>query len=90
MLFIQASQGTLDIWTIDHHKITSKQTLANVLQQLDPRHFLQVHRSFVVNLDVVTELQPSFNHTYELTLSEGSKIPVSRSYVATTKRALGL
>ncbi|MBB1079159.1 response regulator [Limosilactobacillus sp. STM2_1] len=90
VLFIQASQGTLDIWTIDHHKITSKQTLANVLQQLDPRHFLQVHRSFVVNLDVVTELQPSFNHTYELTLSEGSKIPVSRSYVATTKRALGL
>lgn len=90
VLFIQASQGTLDIWTIDHHKITSKQKLANVLQQLDPRHFLQVHRSFVVNLDVVTELQPSFNHTYELTLSEGSKIPVSRSYVATTKRALGL
>ena len=30
------------------------------------------------------------NNTYELTLIDGSKLPVSRSYVNTTKKALGL
>lgn len=90
ILYIQAQQGFVNIWTLDRQKVVSRQTLANIYRQLKSPEFLQIHRSFIVNLNAVTELQPSFNHTYELTLIDGSKLPVSRSYVSTTKKALGL
>ena len=90
ILYVQAQQSFVYIWTLNKHKIISRQTLTNIYDQLKSPEFLQIHRSFIVNLNGVTELQPSFNHTYELTLIDGSKLPVSRSYVNTTKKALGL
>lgn len=88
--FIQSQDGNTLVYAKGGHQITSKQSLTNLLKQLDPHKFIRVHRSFVVNLDMVSELQPSFNHTYELTLKDNSKIPVSRSYVNSTKQALGM
>lgn len=89
ILYIQAENGFTHVYTTER-QFQSKQTLRSIVDQLDPRRFIRVHRSFVVNLNMVRELQPSFNHTYELTLQDGSKIPVSRSYVGETKRALGM
>lgn len=89
ILYIQAENGFTHVFTTERH-FKSKQTLRSIVEQLDPRRFIRVHRSFVVNLNMVRELQPSFNHTYELTLQDGSKVPVSRSYVSATKRALGM
>lgn len=88
--FIQSQDGNTLVYAKGDHRIISKQSLTNLLKQLDPHKFIRVHRSFVVNLDMVSELQPSFNHTYELTLKDDSKIPVSRSYVNSTKQALGM
>jgi two-component system response regulator LytT len=89
ILYVQAQNGKTVVHT-DDQEIVSKQTLNSISQLLDPNRFIRVHRSFVVNLNKVRELQPSFNHTYELTLTNDSKIPVSRSYVSVTKRALGV
>lgn len=90
ILYIQAQSGGTTVWVKDGHQVVSKQALTRLLKQLDPDQFIRVHRSFAVNLNMVSELQPSFNHTYELTLKDGSKVPVSRSYVAPVKRALGI
>ncbi|MCI1975506.1 MAG: LytTR family DNA-binding domain-containing protein [Limosilactobacillus sp.] len=89
ILYVQAQAGKALVHTEDQ-EILSKQTLNSIINSLDPHRFIRVHRSFVVNLNKVHELQPSFNHTYELTLVDGSKIPVSRSYVTATKQALGV
>jgi two-component system response regulator LytT len=43
-----------------------------------------------VNLNKVASVEPSFNHTYELTMTDGSKIPVSRSFITEMKQALGM
>ncbi|PWT94501.1 MAG: DNA-binding response regulator [Blastocatellia bacterium] len=48
-------------------------------QQLDPRKFLRVHRSHIVNIDRVKELQPWFNHEYRVVLHDGTKLILSRS-----------
>lgn len=90
ILYLEAKSGIVSIHTRQGSKIKSKETLTSIISQLDPNHFLRVHRSFVVNLNSVLELQPSFNHTYELTLNDNSKIAVSRSYVNVTKKALGI
>lgn len=90
IIYLEAQNGNVLLYTKNLPLITSKQTLINLEKQLDPEQFLRVHRSFVVNLDAVIEFQPSFNHTYELTLTNGAKITVSRSYVSNTKKALGI
>lgn len=45
-------------------------------------NFFQTHRSYVVNLDKVTEIDHWFNNTYLLVLKGvKEKIPVSRNYI---------
>ena len=41
---------------------------------------MRVHRSFIANINHITEIQPWFNSTYNLIMKEGSKVPVSRTY----------
>ena len=52
--------------------------------------FLRVHRAFVINLTEIKEIQPWFNHTFQLTVSNGLKIPVSRSYMKEFKEKVGI
>ena len=62
ILYIQAQAGKAIVHTEDQ-EIVSKQTLNSIINLLDPNRFIRVHRSFVVILNKVHELQPSFNHT---------------------------
>lgn len=59
-------------------------------QRLDTHQFMRTHRSFIVNLNKITEIQPWFNHTYQLTLTNNAKIPVSRSFVPSLKKRVQL
>ncbi|KON70800.1 LytR/AlgR family response regulator transcription factor [Peribacillus butanolivorans] len=58
-------------------------------RKLDNRSFLRVHRSFIVNIVHILEIQPWFNSTYNLIMSNGSNIPVSRTYVKELKQLIG-
>ncbi|MDC2829799.1 LytTR family DNA-binding domain-containing protein [Limosilactobacillus mucosae] len=90
VMYIETQGGYTHLHLRNDKLLISRQTLTSIAQLLNPRHFMRIHRGFIVNLDEIDEMQPSFNHTYELTLKDGSKIPVSRSYVAKTKKAIGL
>lgn len=48
--------------------------------QLDPRKFLRIHRSTIVNIDRVKELQPWFHHEYRVVLRDGTELMLSRSW----------
>ena len=90
IMYIETQGGYTHLHLRNDKLLISRQILTSIAQLLNPRHFMRIHRGFIVNLDEIDEMQPSFNHTYELTLKDGSKIPVSRSYVAKTKKAIGL
>lgn len=90
IMYIETQGGYTHLHLRNDKLLISRQTLTSIAQLLNPRHFMRIHRGFIVNLDEIDEMQPSFNHTYEVTLKDGSKIPVSRSYVAKTKKAIGL
>lgn len=63
--------------------------LYEIQQKLQNYSFLRVHRGFLINLEYVIEIEPWFNGTYNLIFSDGSKAPVSRSYIKTVRKYLG-
>jgi len=56
-----------------------QQTIASLENALDPAHFLRVHRSYIVNLDRVTRIEPYAKDSHVAVLQGGAKIPVSRA-----------
>ncbi|MBL0917183.1 MAG: LytTR family transcriptional regulator [Hydrogenophaga sp.] len=64
-----------------------RSTLAEFARQLDPARFVQVHRSYLVNLDRVTEIEPLDSGDAKLTLRDGSAVPCSRRYRAALQEA---
>ena len=60
-------------------KHLKQQTISSVESSLDPKLFLRVHRSYVVNLERVTKIEPFGKDTHVAILRDGSRLPVSRS-----------
>lgn len=56
-----------------------QQTISSIEASLDPALFVRVHRSFVVNLERVTKIEPYTKDTRLAILSGGSQVPVSRA-----------
>lgn len=61
---------------------TVRRTLASLEAQLDPRRFARVHRSAIVNLGTVREVQPWFRGEYVAVLTSGAKVRIGASYRA--------
>jgi two-component system, LytTR family, response regulator len=55
-------------------------TLDRLEERLDPRAFVRVHRSTIVRVDRVTELQPWSHGDYVVVLQGGAKVRLSRRY----------
>ena len=62
-------------------------TLVILEKKLPQASFMRVHRSFIANINHITEIQPWFNSTYNLIMKEGSKVPVSRTYAKNSRSA---
>lgn len=57
-----------------------RETITNMEGQMDPARFLRIHRSTIVNIDRVKELQPWFHGEYRVLLRDGTQLVLSRSY----------
>jgi two-component system LytT family response regulator len=54
--------------------------MAHLQDRLDPRGFLRVHRSFIVNLKYVKEVRREANGDSVVILDNGQKVAMGRSY----------
>jgi two-component system LytT family response regulator len=59
---------------------TLHEGLSSIEAKLDPQHFLRIHRSTIVNVARIRELQPWFHGDSILILRDGTKLTVSRTY----------
>jgi two-component system LytT family response regulator len=57
-----------------------RQTLTAMETQLDPKKFRRIHRSTIVNVKRIKELQPLFSGEHSILLEDGTKLTLSRSY----------
>jgi two-component system LytT family response regulator len=67
-----------------------RETMSQIEAKLDPRQFVRIHRSTIVRIDAVKEITPLFNGDQSVTLNDGTKVILSRSYREKAKAALGL
>ena len=58
-----------------------------LVTQLDPARFVRVHRSYMVNLDHLVEIQPQESGDARLVMRDGSPVPCSRRYRAALRGA---
>ncbi len=57
-----------------------RETMNKLSARIDPKKFLRIHRSTLVNLDRIKELQPMFGGQYTIVLSDGAELTLSRNY----------
>jgi len=57
-----------------------RETLANMENKLDPRHFRRIHRSTIVNVARIKELHPHVQGEYVVVLHDATKLKLSRTY----------
>jgi two-component system LytT family response regulator len=55
------------------------QTLGDLEEQLDPRRFVRIHRSFLLNIDRLQRLEPYSKDSRMAILKDGRELPVSRA-----------
>ncbi|MEO5511215.1 MAG: LytTR family DNA-binding domain-containing protein [Longimicrobiales bacterium] len=57
-----------------------RETMTNLETKLDPSLFVRIHRSTIVRLDRIKELEPLFQGDYVLILEGGTRLTSSRGY----------
>jgi two-component system, LytTR family, response regulator len=65
---------------IDRKSFLYRASMAGIEQRLDRRRFIRVHRSVIVNVDRIVELQESIGHDQVILLSDGARVPLSANF----------
>jgi len=62
------------------HDYPLRSTMAAIEQRIDPKQFVRVHRSYIVNLSFIVEIEPLDSGDAKAKLRDGQTVPVSRRY----------
>ncbi|HET9402916.1 MAG TPA: LytTR family DNA-binding domain-containing protein [Candidatus Acidoferrales bacterium] len=63
--------------------------LNELADNLDPERFIRVHRSAIVNIESILQLEPISHGEFEIVLKDGHRSRVSRTYRAQLEKRLG-
>jgi two-component system LytT family response regulator len=66
-----------------------RETMSHLEVQLDSQQFMRIHRSTIVNVDRIQEMQSSFNGEYIVLLRDGTRLTLSRGYRDALQGRLG-
>ena len=70
-------------------EILYRATLSELSTRLDPERFIRIHRSAIVNIERIVQLEPISHGEFEVLLKDGSRARVSRGYRAQLEARLG-
>jgi two-component system LytT family response regulator len=57
-----------------------RETMNDIQTKLNPQQFVRIHRSTMVNIESVKELQPWFGGSYVVILNNGTRLNMSRAF----------
>ncbi len=79
ILFFESCDNYVEIVTSSSHELIRK-SLTSIIEIVNPRRFVQVHRRFVVNVNHIDFLESLGGGDYLITLNDKQVIKCSRSY----------
>ncbi|HRO47432.1 response regulator [Agriterribacter sp.] len=87
--YLEAADDYVKIHTASGTHLKNK-TMQYFEQFLDARQFVRTHRSYMVNIQQVTRLDPYEKENYIAVLHTGLKVPVSKTGYLKLKQVLGI
>ncbi|PUZ29534.1 DNA-binding response regulator [Chitinophaga parva] len=87
--YLEAADDYVKIVTEEGSFLKNK-TMSFFEQLLDPAQFSRVHRSYILNVNQVTRIDPYEKENHLAILKSGARIPVSKTGYPKLKGALGL
>jgi two-component system LytT family response regulator len=66
-----------------------RETMNAIEGRLDPEKFFRIHRSRIVNMERIQEMQPWLNGEYAVVLRTGTRLTLSRGYREKLQERLG-
>ena len=77
--WIESSRNNV-LLHVGKQKHVCHETTSRIEGRLDPRKFLRIHRSAIVNIDRIKEMHPWFNGEYTVILRDGTRLTMSSTY----------
>lgn len=84
---IKAAGKYLNILTGDKEHLVRK-TMNEIESKLDPSRFVRIHRSTIVNIDQIKEMQHWYKSDYIITMKNGEKFTSSRTYKQNVEKVI--
>ena len=89
IFYLEAADDYVKIHTKEGAFLKNK-TMGHFEKTLDGNQFVRTHRSYMVNVQLVTRIDPYEKENYVVLLKTGTQVPVSKSGYAKLKSVLGI
>lgn len=89
VFFIEAFDDYVKVHTKEGFYL-KKKTMAHYETVLDPSMFVRVHRSFLLNLQELTRIEPLTKDSHVALLKSGARVPLSEAGFARLREVLGI
>jgi two-component system, LytTR family, response regulator len=87
IIYLEAEDDYVMVYTREG-KHLKQATMKYFEEHLDPKDFMRVHRSFIVRIDQVVQLEPYGKDSYVAKLKEGASVHISKSGFKNLKEKL--
>jgi len=87
--YLEAADDFVKVFTKEGYFLKNK-TMSHFEQVLDPNQFVRSHRSYIINLQQITRIDPYEKDSHVAVLRSGAKVPVSRTGYPKLRSILGL
>ncbi len=87
-IFLFESAGNYVVLHTEAERHLLRETLTDVQARLDPARYVRIHRRFIVDLEAVASIEPWQRGDQIMTLRNGTRLRVSRSFRAELDRRL--
>ena len=89
LIYLEAADDYVKLWTKEGSFLKNK-TMAYFEKALPQNQFVRTHRSYMINVQEITRIDPYEKENHLAILRSGARIPVSRNGYAKLKTILGL
>jgi two-component system, LytTR family, response regulator len=74
------AKGQKSLLHCGNHSYSIRGCIQVIEHELDPKQFVRIHRSYIVNLNKIRQLKPRTTRGYDVILDDGTELIWSRHY----------